>query len=133
MGLEATKRECFLSQLGKCDGACVGLEIAESYNERFNQAFGRQQVASWPYSGPVLVKESHPQLEGEAGYVVDNWCVKAVASDDGFGTVDVQEQAGDFDLDRYKIIRKFLDNPRNQRQIVRISASQYQQFASQSF
>lgn len=129
MGLENTKRECFLSQLGKCTGACVGEESPDSYNARFEQAFSRQRVATWPFRGPVLVRERHPQLDGETGYVIDNWCLKAIAHDYGPDGVSVDEETGDFDLDRYKIIKRFVENPANRRQISIISPEQYRALA----
>ena len=66
MGLEKTRRACFQSQLGKCDGACEGLETAASYNERFLAAFDRQRVVA--HGKPEELNEStDPQVRQEIG------------------------------------------------------------------
>jgi DNA polymerase III subunit epsilon len=124
MGLEKTSRACFASQLGKCDGACEGLEAPEAYNERFVAAFERQRVADWPYAGPVLVREEYPGLEGSAGYIVENWCLLARLRELEDGAVESTPEVQHFDLDRYRIIKQFLDNPRNRRRVTAMSRSQ---------
>jgi DNA polymerase-3 subunit epsilon len=129
MGLEKTRRACFASQLGKCAGACDGREAPEDYNERFAAAFERQRVASWPYAGPVLVRELHPGVVGSAGFVVDNWCLMARLKELEDGTVETAPEAHRFDLDRYRIIKQFLDNPRNRRQVVAVTPAQAQELA----
>jgi DNA polymerase III subunit epsilon len=118
MGLEKTQRACFQTQLGKCDGACEGGESVQSYNERFEAAFERQRVAAWPYRGAVLISEQHPAVEGTTGYIVDQWCLVMRLREYEDGTVEQTEEAQAFDLDRYKIIKRYLDNPRNRRQVV---------------
>jgi len=115
MGLERTNRACFATQLGKCEGACEGREAPAEYNERFAAAFERQRVAAWPYAGPVLIHEQHPGLEGSAGFVVDKWCLLARLREFEDGTVESTPEVQRFDLDRYKIIRQFLENPRHRR------------------
>jgi DNA polymerase-3 subunit epsilon len=124
LGLEKTKRACFQSQLGKCDRACEGAEAPASYNERFQAAFERQRVAAWPYSGPVLIKEQHPAVEGMTGYIVNQWCLVARLREYEDGTVESTPEVQRFDLDRYKIIKQFLENPRHRRQIVPVPDNQ---------
>jgi DNA polymerase-3 subunit epsilon len=129
MGLERTNRACFLSQLGKCDRACEGAEAPEDYNERFAYAFERQRVAVWPYPGPVLIREQQPGLEGSAGYVVDGWCMTARLREFDDGSVEVTPELRRFDLDRYKIIRNFLANPRNRRAVTMLNQAQLRELA----
>ncbi|MDB5178752.1 MAG: polC [Patescibacteria group bacterium] len=124
MGLERTERACFQSQLGKCDGACVGRETPAAYNERFAAAFVRQRVVAWPYPGPVLIREQRAELPGATGFVVDNWCLTARLRELEDGTVETDPEAHRFDLDRYKIIRRFLEDPRNRRAITPLSSAQ---------
>jgi DNA polymerase-3 subunit epsilon len=118
MGLERTNRACFQSQLGKCDGACEGGEGVPSYNERFDAAFARQRVAAWPYDGAVLIKEQHPAVAGMAGFVVDQWCLVARLKEYEDGTVETLPEQHRFDMDRYRIIKQYLENPRQARQVV---------------
>jgi DNA polymerase-3 subunit epsilon len=117
LGLEKTNRACFQTQLGKCDGACEGSEASYQYNERFRAAFERQRVVAWPYPGPVLIKEQHPGAEGSAGFVVDNWCLVARLREYEDGTVEQESETHRFDMDRYKIIKQFLEKPRNRRAV----------------
>jgi DNA polymerase III subunit epsilon len=124
MGLERTARACFQSQLGKCERACEGVEPPAAYNARFEAAFERARVAAWPYRGPVLIRERHGALEGSAGYVVDNWCLLATLREFEDGSVETTPEVHRFDLDRYKIIRHYLENPRNRRSIARLTPDQ---------
>lgn len=117
MGLERTGRACFASQLGKCDRACEGAEPPESYNERFAAAFGRLRVAEWPYGGPVLITERRADMPGSSGVLVDNWCLLAGLRELEDGTVEVRPEPGRFELDRYRIIRTYLQDPRHRRTV----------------
>ena len=132
MGLEHTNRACFQSQLGKCDGACIGEETTQSYNERFATAFERQRVAAWPYRGPILIREKLAALPGSVGFVVDNWCLIARLRELEDGSVETEPEAHHFDMDRYKIIRRHLENPRNRRSITPLSSEQIGQLMSAS-
>jgi DNA polymerase-3 subunit epsilon len=126
MGLERTKRGCFASQLGRCDGACIGQEAPEGYNERFAAAFERQRVVSWPYPGPVLIREQRPDMPGAIGFIVDNWCLLATLSELEDGSVETTAKTQRFDLDRYKIIRRFLEGPHHRRMVSVLTPIQMQ-------
>jgi len=126
MGLEHTSGACFLSQLGKCDGACEGREPAADYNARFAAAFERARVAAWPYRGAVLIREQHPDLAGSVGYVVDNWCLLAILREFEDGATETTSRANRFDLDEYKIIRSYLEQPRHRRFVRPLSPTQQQ-------
>jgi len=117
LGLERTNRACFQSQLGKCDRACEGSEPPGAYNDRFAAAFERQRVVEWPYHGPVLIRERTPGLEGATGFVVDRWCLKAQLRELENGEVEASPELHRFDLDRYKIIKRFLENDQNRRAV----------------
>ena len=127
MGLERTNRGCFLAQLGRCDRACEGLQTTKDYNERFTDAFERQKVATWPYAGPVLIKEQVVGIPGSMGFVVDGWCVMGRLRELEDGSVEATSEARRFDLDRYKIIRQFLRNPRNLWSVTPLSHDQMNQ------
>lgn len=129
MGLERTNRACFQSQLGKCDRACLGEETPAQYNERFEAAFERQRIVTWPYPGPVLIQERQAGLEGSAGFVVDNWCLVARLRELEDGSVETTPEVRRFDLDRYKIIRRYLEDGRNRRSVRPLSALQQAELA----
>lgn len=126
MGLERTRRACFQSQLGKCARACEGVERPWDYNARFEAAFERQRVAAWPYAGPVLIREQRMGMPGATGFVVDNWCLMTVLKELEDGSVESVPEMNRFDLDRYKIIRRYLEEPRNQRWVRALSSTQAQ-------
>ena len=104
MGLEKLGKgqPCFAHQLKKCQGACVGLESAERYNLRLITALSAMKVKTWPYPGPIGIKE------GEGVHVVDHWFYMGFVKD----PEDLEEHLGrqrpDFDLDIYKIIQSHL-------------------------
>jgi DNA polymerase-3 subunit epsilon len=116
MGLEKASSACFGRQLGHCKGACIGEEDPAAYNKRFDEAFKRYRIKSWPFSGPVAVKDETDEGEGVA-YVVDNWCLTEVIQYSG-DTKSSQKVSAMFDLDSYKILSRFLLNPKNARNLV---------------
>lgn len=103
LGLEKSKRACFLSQLGKCHGACSQVEPAESYNERLEIAMERSRIDAWPFAGPVTITESDISR-----IVVDKWVIiKRI-----YKNSKIQKLPPVFDLDNYKILRSYLlSNP----------------------
>ncbi len=91
LGLENTKGACFGLRLSRCKGACVGQENSLKYNLRFLEAFMDSKIKSWPFDGPIIIKE------GKQVFTVDNWCCNGAP----------------FDLDTYKILRSYLRSPKN--------------------
>jgi excinuclease Cho len=72
LGLEpAARRGCFARQLGRCAGACVGLETAQAHLQRLRAALAEQAVHRWPFDGPMAL------VERDGGWtqthVVDAW------------------------------------------------------------
>lgn len=116
MGLEKGSGACFGQQIGRCLGACVGKESAESYNKRFEKAFSRYKIKSWPFNGPIAVRDESEEGEGVA-YVVDNWCLTEVIQYSG-DMQSSQALSTMFDLDSYKIFSRFLLDKKNAQKIV---------------
>ncbi|MEO6513320.1 MAG: exonuclease domain-containing protein, partial [Candidatus Saccharimonadales bacterium] len=106
-GLEKGSGACFLSQLGKCRGACAGKEPAESYNERLHTAFERQNIRAWPYKGPVLVQEKTGN-DVMTGIVVDQWCIVGTLTQEPYCEPIISPRRKLFDLDTYKILQSYL-------------------------
>lgn len=102
MGIETGKGACFSYSLGRCRGACVGEESAELYNRRFELALEHHKVAAWPYQSPVAVPINQ---QGER-VVIDNWIIRGYLNADGEQMYSAVEST--FDVDEYKIIRRFL-------------------------
>ncbi len=117
LGLEKGKGACFGYRLGRCKGGCVGKEAAIKYNLRFLMAFSNSKLKSWPFSGPVLIEERDPFDEKAEGFLVDKWCFLGSVRDDA----DQIPLNGSFDYDTYKILERYLNSPKNQRNIKQIS------------
>jgi DNA polymerase-3 subunit epsilon len=107
MGLEKANGACFMRQLHKCRGACVGQEPADIYNQRLQTAFENQRIQAWPFKGPIMLEESW-QGDSTHAIIVDNWCVMGELTQEPYcePVVSWAEQA--FDLDTYKILHSQL-------------------------
>src|SRR3989338_11006066 len=71
LNLEKTSKFCFSYHLGFCHGACKGLENKLKYNLRFDEAFYKLKIKSWPFAGPILINEGSEN----GSIVIDKWCV----------------------------------------------------------
>ncbi|WP_432695603.1 exonuclease domain-containing protein [Marinobacterium sp. YM272] len=111
-GLEKGRKgsPCFGFQLHRCRGACCQEESAEDYNARLLDALESLRNQSWSWHGPVLVKERGEHTTHL--HLIDQWVY--------FGRVSNRKQAlqkiarnayPTFDLDRYRILLKFLSDP----------------------
>jgi DNA polymerase III subunit epsilon len=108
LDLEKTKQACFNYRLGRCMGICAGKEKAIKYNLRFIEAFLNTKIKSWPYKGPILIKEINEISGKEEQFLINNWCVIQKREGDGRNIEDLE-----FDLDVYKILKRFLyKNPK---------------------
>ena len=106
LGLESGKGACFQYQLGRCNGACTGEENPLAYNGRFDVAFKKMKIRSWPFPGPVTIPEDETASEGVA-YLVDQWQIKKVINytEEGHSEEEIELP---FDYDTYKILSKHL-------------------------
>lgn len=108
LNLEKTRGACFNYQLGRCNGICAGKEIPMKYNLRFIEAFLKTRIKSWPYKGPIIIKEVDPLEEKEDQFLIHNWCMVQKQEGDNKGLEDLE-----FDYDIYKILKRFIFNYRN--------------------
>lgn len=105
-GLESPRGACFAYQLGKCRGACIGKESAESYNRRVDAAYSGRSIDDWPYAGPVTIQEKlSPYM---TGYIVNNWIIEGVITAEPDSEPTVTRYTREFDLDAYAILRSYL-------------------------
>lgn len=107
-GLEKAKGACFSYQLGKCKGACIGVENVESYNRRLAIAFEHRRIQAWPYKSPIVVQEATDSAATAVGFIVDQWCVIGRVVQEEFCEPVVTAYDAVFDLDAYKILRSFI-------------------------
>jgi DNA polymerase-3 subunit epsilon len=129
LGVEKTTDACFGYRLNACRGACVKAERSVSYNMRFVEAFTHYKIKSWPFGGPIAIKEKNELDNREESIIIDKWCL--------IGNINMQEDAyvkteerKPFDLDIYKILVRFLHEPKNQNNIMKIRSDQMQRLFS---
>lgn len=107
-GLEKTKGACFSYQLGRCKGACIGKEDSQTYNRRVLLAFEHKRIQSWPYDGPVVVREMTSDNANNNGFIVDQWSIVGkITQEEDYEPVITHYEAI-FDYDAYKILRSFM-------------------------
>lgn len=102
MGLEKATGACFWYSLGRCRGACIGHESAASYNARFETALQHNRISQWPFASPVSI----PINESGESVIINNWMIYGYTSPEGAVLDDAIQPA--FDIDEYKIIKRFL-------------------------
>lgn len=110
LGLEKSAKFCFRHQLGLCKGACGGLEIAASYNQRVEFALERMKIESWPYASKISVAISRVR-----SLVVDQWIPQGIYDSE---TDTFTELSSAFDMDTYKILRSFIRSNHSSIQLV---------------
>lgn len=105
LGIEKLGRNCFNHRLGKCRGACSGLEKPASYNMRFVEAFFKNSIKNWPFKGAIIIREKE---EIEEHHLFDKWCYLGTMTESGFEKKDYC-----FDYDTYRIISRYVLDHRN--------------------
>lgn len=129
LGLENCRGACFGYRLGKCKGACIKKLSPKIYNLKFIIAFGNSsktlsdKFISWPYDGPILVKES--TMDETDAYVFDQWCHIATLKN---GQVLNQTSKLQFDLDTYKILYSTLRSKKYLKKIRPLTRRDLKQF-----
>jgi DNA polymerase III subunit epsilon len=109
LGLEKAGGACFNYQIKKCRGACVGEEPLPQHQARLTLALSSLKVRSWPFRGPVGIRESSSCADRVDIHVFDHWCHLGTAR----GENELWEILADatplpFDVDSYKILVRFL-------------------------
>ena len=104
VGIEKpTTGRCFNHQVKKCEGACLGIEAAESHRERLEAALASLKVESWPYDGPVII------AEGDALHVVENWCYYGSVARAEDAAALIERARPVFEVDTYKILVRMME------------------------
>ncbi len=126
LGLEVTRGDCFAHQLGNCDGACVGALAPSDHNLRIQEAFKKRRIRSWPFSGPILIKEESSSDTGTV-FFIDNWALHGAYRNEGDSYSPLVEGKPAFDYDMYKILARFLRKRSSRRFITELSRAQFSQ------
>lgn len=131
LGLEKTSNACFAHRLGRCRGACMGLEKAPFYNMRFLDAFAGQTIKPWPFPGTIAIEEHDGS--GKELILVDKWCLLGRIRFDASGNSNDQLVPNTyFDLDTYKIIKQFIFREQNLKKIRILKNDEINTFAGNS-
>ena len=126
LGLEkravATIGPCFAHQIKRCRGACVGLESPEQHALRLKQALESMRTLPWPFGGRIAIRESAGGENAEL-HVLDHWCyLGTVRSEAELHALNEVRAAPVFDVDTYKILKRFIAKPPHGASIVRLAA-----------
>ena len=109
LGLETGTGACFGHQLKRCLGLCAGKEQPALHYLRLQQALASHRLKSWPYAGPIGIRESHALNGKTTVHVFENWCLIGTVSEES-ELHDLMESKSvqSFDLDTYKLLCKEL-------------------------
>ncbi|MEK8089528.1 3'-5' exonuclease family protein [Thermithiobacillus plumbiphilus] len=111
LGLEKGKGPCFAYQIKRCQGACVGEEALHDHQARLLVELEKLRVRTWPYPGPVAIRERNARTGREELHLLDRWCYLGSAESlDALAQLPAQGVA--FDLDTYTILSRFLAQQR---------------------
>lgn len=130
IGIEQSKGECFGVQIGKCDGACVAKLSSEEHNARLEEAFKGRKLRTWPYPGPIMIKEAESEERGTV-FFIDNWALVGAFTYESGEFQPFVEASGDFDYDMYKIFSRFMRKKANKRSIQALTKKQFTMLYSQ--
>ena len=110
MGLEPGPGSCFALQINRCRGACVGREPPGLHDARLRLALASLRLRSWPFAGPVGIRERVADGPGTLLHVVDRWQHIGTARDET-EVVELLRSSGEraFDPDSYRIVARCLE------------------------
>jgi DNA polymerase-3 subunit epsilon len=118
LGLEESRGSCFAYQIGKCRGACVGLEPLPLHAARLKLALIPHRVKSWPFPGPIGIRERNPN-DREQIHVIDNW--RHLATLEEGDELPSRTKPQPFDVDVYRILLRYL-NTKARPRIIKLPA-----------
>ena len=114
---------CFAHQIKRCRGACVGLESRAQHALRLKQALSSMRTLPWPFAGRIAIRENAGDGETTELHVLDRWCyLGTVRSEAELHDLADTRAAPVFDVDTYKILKRFIAKPPRGASIVRLAA-----------
>ncbi len=110
LGLEAKRLKgsaCFAHQLQRCRGACCAKETIAAHNLRLLQSLQSLRLQQWPWRGAIGIREKRGERCDV--HLFDRWCFLGTATSEAevYEKLELR-RAPLFDLDIYKIMKKFL-------------------------
>ena len=95
----------------------------EQHALRVTEALASMRTAPWPYAGRIAVREAAADGERADLHVIDHWCHLGTARDESeLAEVANARAAPVFDVDTYKILKRFLAKPPKGARIIRLAA-----------
>ena len=75
------------------------------------------KLQKWPYGTPILLFDTNDDAQAHEAFLIDKWCYlgKVTRVSGSYELTSVHE--GKFDQDMYKIVRSFINNPKNRHKI----------------
>jgi DNA polymerase-3 subunit epsilon len=109
IGLESGEGSCFARQLGRCRGACLGIEPRALHDARVRLALAPLRLRSWPFSGAVAIREPAAGSTGSVLHVLDRWRhVGSAATEEELQSLAGTRAEPGFDADMYRIVNRWL-------------------------
>ena len=125
LGLEKGSGACFGYQIKKCKGACVGKEPLALHQVRLTMALAELKMRSWPFKGPVGIREKSSTEDRTEIHVIDHWRHLGTADgEEGLWEILSCPHTIPFDLDSYKILSRFLDRKVKGTEVLSLSRQQ---------
>ncbi len=126
LGLEKRDGPCFAHQIKRCRGACIGLESRAQHALRLKDALGSLRTLPWPFGGRIAIREHASDGESTDLHVLDHWChvgtIRNESSEAELHDLADHHAAPVFDVDTYKILKRFLAKPPRGTDIIRLAA-----------
>jgi len=116
LGLEPGEGSCFGYQVGRCKGACVGVEPRALHLARIKLGLMKLRITPWPHPGPVTVRERTG--EREELHLFDGWqhlaTFEVVSSDVPLAELmrSACAKSRSFQYDDYRILERALRDAR---------------------
>ncbi len=109
LGLEPGTGRCFAQQIGRCQGACRGLEDPRKHLLRLQLALAAHRIEAWPFAGRIGLREHDPHTGRTDIHVFDQWCHLATVRDESelHDALDARGALA-FDVGTYQLLRKRL-------------------------
>lgn len=123
----APGQPCFARQLKRCPGGCVGIESAAAHHARLLTAADPLRFPAWPFAGPALIAERHPERDWTAWHLVDRWChlgvVRHPEADGALAVLRATPGRPVFDVEVYKLLwRHWMRHPGTFRPVADVDA-----------
>ena len=109
IGLESGEGSCFARQLGRCRGACLGVEPRALHDARLKLALAPLRLRSWPFPGAIAIREPAAGAAGSVLHVINRWRhLGSAASEAELQSLDGACNDAGFDADMYRIVSRWL-------------------------